>query len=83
MANWDGYVAFWDATAVYRKWGFRSFLTTCVTFVGTFVVSVWERTKDDQLRGQVIMAMSVTLALLGAYHIRAVLKLATKFIFTT
>lgn len=82
LANHAGYLAFRDATAQYRKNGFRAFLTTCVSFVGVFGLSVWERTKEGDRKGQVILVGSIVLALLGAYHIHAVLRLATKFIYT-
>jgi hypothetical protein len=83
MVNEEGYLAFRAATQIYAKWGFRSFLTTCVSFVGSFLLSLYARikTEGDQL-GKVVLIGSILLALLGAYHIREVLALATKYIFT-
>lgn len=49
MANDTGYVAFYAATAVYRKWGFRCFLTELSTFVLSFLMSLyntlWENAR--------------------------------------
>jgi hypothetical protein len=83
MVNEEGYLAFRAATQVYAKWGFRSFLTTCVSFVGSFLLSLYARIKseDDKL-GRAVLIGSIIVASLGAYHIRQVLCLATEFIFT-
>ena len=82
MANHAGYLAFQKATAVYRKWGFRAFLMTCLSFVSGFGLSVWEKTQAGDRKGQFILVGSIVLALLGVYHIHTVLNLASQFIYT-
>ena len=82
MANYAGYLAFRKATAIYRKWGFRTFLLTCLSFVGGFGLAVWERTQEGDRKGEIILLGCIVLAILGGYHIRQVLVLATKFIYT-
>jgi len=78
----EGYVAFQHATAIYRKWGFRTFLLTCLSFVTSFLISVVEKTSNEDTVGQAILLMSILLALVGVFHIHTVLGLATKYIYT-
>ena len=83
MANYAGYASFKAATATYTRWGFRAFLTTCMSFVASFCLSLYARIKsEDDVSGQLILGASIALALLASYHINVVLGLATKFIFT-
>jgi hypothetical protein len=86
MMNDKGYLAFKAATAVYRKWGFRCFLISLGSFVGVFLLSLYNKTICDNDGAdrwdKAIFAASLLLAVLGAYHIKAVLNLATHFIFT-
>jgi hypothetical protein len=82
MMNDQGYLAFQAATAVYRKWGFRSFLTLCWSYVASFLLSVYQRTTEEDRVGQAILVASVLLTLFGAFHIQVVLNLATELIFT-
>ena len=89
MQNDMGYMAFQAATAIHRKWGFRTFLSTCLSFVGSFLLSVYERaqagSKDKkflQSRGLWIFAIAVLLTGLAAFHIQHVLSLATELIYT-
>ena len=82
MGNNSGYVAFTAATAIYRKWGFRAFLTTCLSFVASFVISIVEKTSDEDRVGQYILAASIVLLAFGVVHLQTVLALATKFIYT-
>lgn len=85
MANHAGYLAFQTATAVHRKWGFRTFLLTCLSFLGGFALSVAEKETTqigDRKVGRLLLVASIGLALLGAFHIQAVLQLATRFIYT-
>lgn len=92
MGNEVGYAAFTKATALYRKWGFRAFLTTCLCFVTTFLTSVYEKTlshhhHDKSLSprdwvGQGILVVSIFLAIMGTVHIQKVLAMATRYIYT-
>jgi hypothetical protein len=82
MTNDQGYLAFQVATAVYRNWGFHSFLTLCWFYVVSFLLSVYQRTTKEDRRGQAILVASVLLTLFGAFHIQMVLNLATELIFT-
>ena len=83
MSNHAGYLAFQTATALHRKWGFRTFLLTCLSFLGGFALSVAEKeTTGDRKVGRLLLVASIGLALLGAFHIQTVLTLATKFIYT-
>jgi hypothetical protein len=71
------YLAFQAATAVYRKWGFRSFLTLCwlvLRYVASFLVSAYQRTTEEDRVGQAILVASVLLTLFGAFHIQIVLN---------
>jgi hypothetical protein len=92
MSNDAGYASFKVATALYRKWGFRCFLTELTTFVYSFMISLynnlWNEAKAHpetrDLSKQIatyIMTGSIILVLLGTYHIKKVLDIATKFIF--
>jgi hypothetical protein len=93
MSNDAGYASFKMATAIYRKWGFRCFLTELTSFVYSFMISLYNNlwneakahpeAKDMSKRvGTYIMAGSVFLIILGTYHIKHVLGLATQHIFT-
>jgi hypothetical protein len=82
MGNESGYLAFRDATAVFRKWGFRAFMLTAVSFVTSFLTSVVEKTSNEDFTGQVILVASIILAMVGVFHIHTVLTLATKYIYT-
>lgn len=92
MSNDAGYTSFKMATAIYRKWGFRCFLTELTSFVCSFVISLYNKlwheaqahpeTKDMWKRvGTYIMTGCILLIVLGTYHIKVVLNLATKHIF--
>lgn len=88
MQNDVGYAAFQAATAIHRKWGFRTFLSTCLSFVASFLLSVYENAQDGyaqkglRSRGLWIFALSVLLAGLAVYHVQNVMSLATQFIYT-
>mmetsp|Transcript_20239 Transcript_20239/g.29615 ORF Transcript_20239/g.29615 Transcript_20239/m.29615 type:complete len:235 (-) Transcript_20239:571-1275(-) len=94
MQNDNGFLAFMAATKVYRIWGFRAFLTTLSSFVGSFLLSLYsnimmhEKNSDysisnsSKLLGKVTWVTSILLTLLGTYHIKKVMNLATAFIFT-
>ena len=78
----DGaYLAFSAATAIYRKWGFRSFLTMLASFVGSFLLSLWSKIESDNRLSRILFYVSSGLTLWGAVHIRHVLQLATQTIF--
>ncbi|KAG7347747.1 hypothetical protein IV203_016452 [Nitzschia inconspicua] len=92
MSNDAGYASFKMATAIYRKWGFRCFLTELMTFVYSFMISLYNTLWNDaeahpdnvdmsRRVGTYIMAGSILLILLGSYHINSILNLATKLIF--
>jgi hypothetical protein len=93
MSNDAGYASFKIATALYRKWGFRCFLTELTTFVYSFMISLYNTlwieaqahpgTPDLSKRvATYIMAGSIILVLLGSYHIKNILNIASKLIFT-
>jgi len=82
MGNESGYMAFTAATAIYRKWGFRAFLTTCLSFVTSFVLSIVEKTSNEDRVGQYILIASIILLMFSVYHLQTVLALATKLIYT-
>ena len=84
MHNDSGYLAFQAATAIYRKWGFRTFLMTCLSFVGSFLLSVYEKVREEGSTrvATFIMVGSIVLALLAGFHIQMVLRMATQFIYT-
>ena len=44
MMNDAGYLQFQSSTAVYAKWGFRCFLTSLSSFVGSFLLSLSTKT---------------------------------------
>jgi len=81
MGNNAGYIAFRNATHVFRQLGFRCFLFTCLSFIGSFGISVWEKCRRQQ-RGFVFFALSTVSVLVGAYHIQVILNLATEHIYT-
>ena len=87
MANDAGYIAFWEATAMYRQWGFRSFLTSFATFVTCFILSFFskyiENNGDEQEHeyGKLLLGGSIGMALFGSFHIKRILDLATAHIF--
>jgi hypothetical protein len=87
MHNDAGYVAFQAATAIHRKWGFRTFLTTCLSFVGSFLLSVYEnaitkKAETGRTKGLWIFAVAIILAAVAAFEIQRVLSLATQLIYT-
>ena len=87
MGNDIGYIAFQQATAVYRKWGFRSFLATCISFVGGFMLSVFGNVTEggsEVANGvdKLILGGSIILTLLGAFQIKVILNLATRYIYS-
>ena len=82
LQNDAGYLAFSTATAIFRKWGFRCFLTTCMGFVGSFLLSVYERSLGEKELGKWVLVGSIILTLMAGYHIQTVLHLATKLIYT-
>ena len=82
LGNESGYVAFAAATAIHRKWGFRAFLTTCLSFVASFVISIVEKTSNEDRLGQYILIVSIFLLAIGVFQLQSVLALATKFIYT-
>jgi hypothetical protein len=77
-----GYVTFQTMTAIYRKWGFRTFLITCLSFVISFLASVFEKTSNEDRLGQAIVVSSIILAFFGVFHIHAVLRIASEVIYT-
>jgi hypothetical protein len=92
MSNDAGYASFKVATAWYRKWGFRCFLIELTTFVYSFMISLYnnlwneakahpETTDLSKRVATYIMTGSIILVLLGTYHIKNVLDIATKLIF--
>jgi len=82
MNNIEGYLLFQQATAVLRKWGFRSFLMTSLSFLTCFLTSVVEKTSNEDRAGQIILVVSILLVLAGCFKIHTVLTLATKYIYT-
>lgn len=82
MGNESGYLAFRNATAIFRKYGFRTFLITSISFVTSFLASVVEKTSDEDRRGQIILVASIVLAVVCSLNIHTVLSLATKHIYT-
>jgi hypothetical protein len=97
MSNDEGYAAFKAATAIYRKWGFRMFLTELVSFVYTFMISLyntlwieWDESTQQETEnpvvqrrvGTCIFGVSLLFILLGGFHLQKVLSLATNLIFT-
>ncbi|CAB9509793.1 expressed unknown protein [Seminavis robusta] len=84
MRNDAGYLAFQTATAVYRKWGFRTFLVTCWCFVGSFLLTVYEKSIQEcqTTLGRVVLVASVIMALVAGFRIHEILVLATKLIYT-
>jgi hypothetical protein len=92
MGNDEGYMAFRVATAMYRKWGFRCFLTEISTFVFSFAICLYNKLWNDarvhpvekplfQRAGVYIMAGFIILMAIGAYEIKNILNLATNLIF--
>lgn len=81
IMNDEGYHAFTAATAVYRRWGFRCFLTSLGSFVGTFMISLYNKIEEGNRVEQLIFAITLFLIAIGAYNIKVVLDLATKLIF--
>ncbi|KAL3903833.1 MAG: hypothetical protein SGARI_005203, partial [Bacillariaceae sp.] len=97
MSNDQGYAAFKMATAIYRKWGFRMFLTELISFVYTFMVSLYnklwiEQKESTQQEGEnpitqrrvgvAVFGVATMMILLGGFHIQRVLSIATDLIFT-
>lgn len=85
MGNEMGYVAFKTATALYRRWGFRCFIASLGSFVGSFLLSLYSNTISTGNKpnpvGKAILWVSVLLTAIGASHIQHILNLATRFIF--
>jgi hypothetical protein len=92
MNNDAGYASFKMATALYRKWGFRCFLTELTSFVYSFMISLYNKLWNEAKAhpenknlskrvGTYIMVGSIILVVLGTFHIKNVLNIATKFIF--
>lgn len=83
LGNTAGYLSFQAATAIYRKWGFRTFLMTALSFICSFLLSVYEKTQEgDADIGRWVIVGSIVLTLFAGFHIQAVLSLATQFIYT-
>ena len=82
MGNEAGYLSFKAATASFRKLGFYTFLLCLGTFTGTFVLSFYEKVKDDDRLGDTIFYFIGFLALLGIGLIKIILDAATAHIFT-
>jgi hypothetical protein len=93
MSNDVGYIAFKEATRVFRIWGFRCFLTEMMSFLICFMSHLYNvlwnnaRQRDHKsiltTTGKCIMGGSVVLMVVGIYLIRAVLSLASQHIFST
>lgn len=82
MGNEAGYLAFKAATAKFRKLGFYTFLTCLGTFTGTFVLSFYEKVKDDGRLGNYFKCFIGMLALAGIFGVKIILNGATTHIFT-
>ena len=91
LGNYVAYTSFRTATASYAKWGFRSFLTSCTSFVVSFCLSLYSKiltnasASEEEDGGQpgsrFILTASIMLAIFASYHIQQILGLATNFIF--
>lgn len=81
--NHEGYLAFKLATHSYSRLGFRSFLTTCCSFIGSFILSLSARVaeNDDFKPDMCILVAASALTLISAFKIKAVINLATSFIY--
>jgi hypothetical protein len=83
LGNTAGYLAFQAATALYRKWGFRTFLMTAMSFTCSFLLSVYEKVREGGADiGRWVILGSIVLTLFAGFHIQAVLRLATQYIYT-
>ena len=74
------YVAFFDACAPYRKYGFRSFLGTVLTWKMAMLLSFVLRTE-----GRKRWVISIPLAVfagMGAWHIFSILGLASSTLYS-
>jgi len=81
MGNMEGYVAFRAATAIYRKWGFRCFLTSLFSFMGCFMASFYNRMSEYGRAGKSIFAVAACLAIAGSCEIFSILQLSSKIVF--
>lgn len=81
MGNPAGYAAFKAATMCYRRLGFHTFLTCLASFVGAFMISLRNMTKEDERFGDGIFATMAVLTLCGGIILKKVLHLATALIF--
>ena len=86
--NDQGYLAFKAAIHPYSQWGFRTFLTTLSSFIGSFLLSLvskllaaQEGYGEDFPAGRWILLGTIGLTLLGVFHIKQVLDLASLYIF--
>ena len=92
MVHDTGYLQFKAATSAFRMWGFRCLLIEVISFLVSFLMSLYNTLWTDarEHRGQKgltktgtgIMIGSVLLMLIGSYQIHVVLNLATKYIFS-
>ena len=91
MGNDAGYLAFKEATHIFRIWGFRCFLTEMISFVLVFLSRLYNSLWNDARKqgrdtiltftGKLIVGGSVVLMLIGSALIRAVLHLASQHVY--
>jgi len=82
MGNEAGYLAFKASTASFRKVGFYTFITCLATFTSSFVLTFYEKVKDDRRLGWPLFYFIGILALVGMGVIQQILNTATIYIFT-
>jgi hypothetical protein len=77
----EGYKAFQAATAPYTRLGFHTFLICLSSFVGTFLISFYDMTKEDEGLGKKIFGLMALLTIAGGVVIKHILNLASVHIF--
>lgn len=80
--NIEGFVLFWSQIDSFALVGFQSFLVCCGSLVASFLFSLKSKVDDDDVAGNIILAVSVILVLAGGAQIQSILSLATNLIFT-
>lgn len=83
MGNHEGYLLFWKEVDSYALLGFRSFLAAMGSFVVAFLLSMKSKIPEDDQAGNVIMGISIAMAIFSTSEIGSILSLATDVIFTT
>lgn len=82
MGNDAGYLAFKEATLVFRRLGFHTFLTCLCSFVATFLISFKNMIREDERVGDGIWTAMAGLTVLGGVVMQKVFHLATVHIFS-